>query len=224
MRAAEDFLLKEATERELERKRANLIADYGCRDRPSIIWQCMPVDILAVDTTNDSIRKVVRDGAVEYSDNGWWHGFSSGRQPALVFDGLSSSSATDEVGWVVEIHSDGHVLAGVWRFPELSAIGGTLGPVVGTFYADAFRDFGFVASRIYESSRYAGALLVTCTMLHANKLPLAGSNGQVLAPAVSRGELRWPVHSIDGPEHISTACVAMAARFMNAYGRRGANS
>lgn len=219
MKTADDYSLDEAIERAFERKRVNFVADYELGARPALIWQCMPVETLMLDVTNEPLREALREGAAAISDVGWWCAFKSGRRPALVFEGLASSTASDAAGWATEVHADGHFLAGVWTFPEVSSSAQTPIPAVADFYADAFRDFGFVARKVYEAAVYNAGALVTCTMLRSNKLPLAGSRDGILAAAVNRSELRWPVLTVEGPEYILTACAAMAAQFMRSYGR-----
>ncbi len=218
-----DNLLDEALERTFERKRVNFVADYEFGEIPALIWQCMPAKPLVVDIINEPLRDVLQAGAAAISDPGWWYAFKSGRRPSLVFDGLASSTAADASGWATEVHADGHFQAGIWTFPKVSLNTETRSSAIATFYTDAFRDFGFVASKIYQAALYTGGAFVTCTMLHSNQLPLIGGHDYILAPAVNRGELRWPVLTVDGTGHISTACTAMAAQFMRAYGRADPN-
>jgi hypothetical protein len=219
MKTAADYSLDEALERAFERKRVNFIADYELGERPALVWQCMPAEPLVVDVANEPLREVLRDGAAAISDTGWWYAFKSGRRPTFVFEGLASSAVADATGCATEVHADGHVLAGLWTFPEVSSNTQTPSPAVAEFYTEAFRDFGFVAGKVYEATVYTRSALVTCTMLRSNQLPLAGSRDRILTPAVNRGELRWPIMTVEGPGHVSTACEAMAAQFMRAYGR-----
>jgi hypothetical protein len=214
---AEYYSQNEVIQRAFTLKRGNLVADYGLVERPALIWQCMPAEPLIVELDSGPVREVLEHGAEPISDFGWWHAFSSGQRPARVFEGLASSATAD--GWVTEVHADGHFLAGVWSFPELATTTDAPSPAVADFYTDAFRDFGYVATKLYDSIAYPGELLVTCTMLRSNLLPLAGRVGQVVAPAVKRSELRWPVITVQGSQAMTTACTAMAAQFMRAYGR-----
>jgi hypothetical protein len=219
MKTAYDYSLSASKELMFERKRVNFASDYNLGAKPAIIWQCMPAEPLIVDVGSTPLLEVLREGAASISDNGWWYGFKSGRRPALVFEGLATSNASNATGWSAEIHDDGHFIAGVWAFPVVSSNTDTPCPAVADFYTEAFRDFGYVATKVYETSVYLGGALVTCTMLRSNQLPLVGSHGHIIAPAVNRGELRWPVLTVEAPGGISTACAAMAEQFMRAYGK-----
>jgi hypothetical protein len=214
MKYAADYLSSEAIERAFALKRANFVTDYKLEQRPTLIWQCMPTEPITMDVNNQQIRQVLQNGAGAVSDAGWWCAFNAGRRPAFVFDGLASSAGSD--GWTSEIHVDGHFQAGVWNFPDLSTTSDNPGTGVADFYAEAFRDFGFVASKVFEAANYTGETLVTCTMLQSNQLPFIG-NGRVLAPAVNRSELRWPVLA-QSTADIGAACSVMAGQFMRAYG------
>lgn len=217
--SANDYLMVEVLERAFERKRAHFIADYGLGENPALIWQCMPAEPLVVDVGKESVREALREGASGTSNTAWWYAFKSGRSPALIFEGLASSSVADAIGWATEVHEDGHFLAGVWSFPDVSASIQTTGHAIAEFYVDAFRDVGLLVNKVYKATAYTAAARVTCTMRHSNKLPLVTSHERILAPAVKRSELRWPVLTVEDLEHISTACTAMAAQFMRAYGR-----
>lgn len=219
MKSTAEYSLEVALERALGRKRDSFVESYGLQSKPALVWQCVPEEALAVDVADHALRAAIQEGASASSDAGWWCGFQARGRPALVFEGLASTSDADGSGWVTEIHEDGHFLAGVWTFPEVSANGQTSRPAVAGFYVDAFRDFALVAGKVYQAASYTSGVVVTCTMLHADQLPLAGSRDHILAPAVRRQVLRWPLLTVKSPDHIKVACTAMAAQFMRAYGR-----
>lgn len=206
-------------ERVLARKRDSFVEDYGLRAKPALVWQCMPEESLDVDVVDDALRTAIQEGAGAVSDTGWWYGFNGGRRPVLVFDGLASTSAADASGWATEVHADGHFMAGVWSFPEVVLNGQTSRSAVADFYVDAFRDFAYVAGKVYKAASYTRTVSVTCTMLQANQLPMAGHRDRIIAPAVQRQVLRWPMLTVESPGHMEVACSAMAAQFMRAYGR-----
>lgn len=219
MTSAAEYSLEDALERVLARKRDSFAEDYGLRAKPALVWQCMPEESLDVDVVDDALRTAIQEGAGDVSDTGWWYGFNAGRRPVLVFDGLASTSAVDASGWATECHADGHFMAGVWTFPEVSPNGQTPRAAVADFYVDAFRDFASVAGKVYEAVSYSSRVVLTCTMLQANQLPLAGHRDRIIAPAVQRQVLRWPMLTVESPGHLKVACSAMAAQFMRAYGR-----
>jgi hypothetical protein len=125
-------------------------------------------------------------------------------------------SATE---WVTEIHRDGHFIAGLWNFPDQPPSAREKGKAVADFYADAFSDFGYVAGKVAGANSYIGPMVVTCTMLRSDELPLIAGPHQVVAPAVRRKQLRWPLIALDAPTLLTDACISMATQFMQTYGR-----
>lgn len=217
MSLLERFSQLECIERALAKKRANLIEDHNISDKPALIWQCTPTEQLVANVTLDSVKNAIRDGAEAIGDNGWWNNFHAyGRTPALVFDGIASSTGCEHQ-WVTEFHTDGHFIAASWAFPEYSDHS-LSGHGIADFYTDAFRDFGYVAQRLYEAISYETGLHVTCSLTRANELPMVGPQRNVWSK-VSRNQLRWPVHQAENPAVLEAICHDMAAQLMRAYGR-----
>lgn len=207
----------EPLERALATKRANLIEDHRIRDKPALIWQCTPSEPLSADVTLESVKHAIRDGASAIGDSGWWCNFHAhGRAPVLVFDGVASSTGSEHQ-WATEFHADGHFIAACWAFPEYSDQG-LSGQGIADFYTDAFRDFGYVAQKLYEATSHKGELHVTCTLTHANELPMVAPNRYVVG-TVNRRQLRWPIHAATCPSTLEAICQDMAAQLMRAYGR-----
>jgi hypothetical protein len=153
------------------------------------------------------------------SSDGWWHGFKMTGRPSLVFDGLASTTGRGGAGWASEIHVDGHLFAGVWTFPESAP--GSANPWVGIadFYVDAFRDFTYLAGKVFEAASTSGEIHLTATMHQADRLALVENPGRVVVPAPKRKALRWPIATVNAAE-LPGAGSAMAAQFMRVYGRK----
>lgn len=208
---------QETIERAFATKRANLVEDHIIGEKPALIWQSSSSEPFSADVTSDSLKNAIRDGAEAIGDNGWWNNFHSyGCAPALVFDGLASSTGSEHQ-WVTEVHTDGHFIAACWAFPEYSDHG-LSGQGIADFYTDAFRDFGYVAQRVYEALSYNSGLHVTCSLTHANELPMVGPHRNVVSK-VNRSLLRWPVHRVENLSDLEAICQDMAAQLMRAYGR-----
>lgn len=204
-------------ERALATKRANLIEDHSISDKPALIWQCIPAEPVSANVTLDNVKNAIQDGAEAIGSNRWWNSFQAfGRAPALVFEGLASSTG-GEHKWVTEFHTDGHFIAACWDFPEYSGRG-LSGHGIADFYTDAFRDFGYVAKQVYEATGYNSGLHVTCSLMHAKELPMVGPHGNVVCK-VNRNQLRWPAHQLANPAELEAICQDMAAQLMRAYGR-----
>jgi hypothetical protein len=220
MMSVEAYSLAQFREEVLGRKLDAFVEDYSLGPKPALVFQSMPLEAIGIDVSNDAIRTSIQEGAGAISDTAWWCAFKAGGRSVLVFDGLASSSEADEQGWASEVHVDGHFLAGLWTFPDFHEHGQASRPAVASFFVDAFRDFGFVARKVYEAASYSGSVAVTCTMLQANQLPLAAPRGNAITSAVKRSVLRWPPQTADGPADIDAACAVMAVRFMRTYGKK----
>ena len=218
MEADEQMAFKEALERAFDRKRSNFLADYELDSRPALVWQAGPVSELLLDISDEKLKEAISGGGGSASNDGWWHGFKMGWRPSLVFDGLASATDHGAAGWATEIHVDGHLIAGVWTFPEFGPGVANSGPGAADFYVNAFRDFAYLAGRVSEAAGNSAAVHLTCTMHNADQLPLLGSYDRVQAPAPKRKTLRWPIATTKVTALVE-AGTAMAAQFMRAYGK-----
>lgn len=219
MERAQQIALDEALERAFDRKRASFLEDYELKSKPALILQAWPAAPLEVDILDQNLQDAMRTGGGPTADDGWWNGFTFGWRPTLVFDGLSSKTEHGASGWATEVHVDGHIVAGVWTFPEGAE--GTDAPRSGVadFYTGAFKDFSYLATQVLGILRGTGAVHLTTTMHLADKLALLAGRGRVSAPAPKRKTLRWPIATTTGADLAKTSS-AMAAQFMRTYGRR----
>ena len=215
---ADRDVLDVALERAFHRKRSNFLEDYELSAKPALILQAWPTNALEVDISSEKLRESMRGGGGPASSDGWWHGFKMSWYPSLVFDGLASAKDLSGAGWATEIHVDGHVSAGVWTFPESSPGSANPGPGVADFYVDAFRDFTYLASKVFEAIGTSDAVNLTATMHQADRLPLLANPGRVVAPAPKRKTLRWPIATVNAAECPRVGAL-MAAQFLRAYGR-----
>jgi hypothetical protein len=213
----ERLLFGDALARAFTQKRSAFVADYGLEEKPALIWQCMSVAALQIDVTSAPLRQAFEEGGQAMSDERWWCGFRAGRRAAAVFDGIAAHSHGRTEQWMTELHTDGHLVAGVWSFPE-SRPPQPLVCGVGDFYAAAFRDFGALAARVYAAMPAVKNLFITCTMQHADRLSLIADDGRVLASPPARQTLQWPHLPVASEQSLPVTCEAMVARFLRAYG------
>lgn len=219
MKSMNDYAREEWLERVLESRRDAFCQDYGVTDKPALVWQCLPTDDVVVNPASESLQEAIREGASAVSDAAWWYAFKSHRRPVFIFDGLASSAVDSATEWATEVHRDGHFIAGLWSFPDRPPIDRAKGKAVADFYADAFSDFGYVAGKIAAAASYTGPMVVTCTMLRSDELPLIATPHQIVVAAVRRKQLRWPLIFLEVPTLLTDACLSMATQFMQTYGR-----
>lgn len=214
--ASNDFL-----ERAFEHKRVAFLADYRISEKPAWIWQFMPVQALKVDPENRYLQQVIMNGAVDSYANDWWSGFQTRRSTSLVFDGVSSARADTAPGYATEVHTDGHVIIGLWTFPDgIVHQGGTKGFGVADFHADAPKESAQVARNIYASLSYDAGIMFTSTLHQANLLPMVNNRGDILIAASGRQKLRWPVAEVSTPADLNSAGEDAARQFLRIYGRQ----
>ena len=134
-----------------------------------------------------------------------------------VFDGLAAYDHENGQGWMTEVHTDGHIIAGVWTFIE-TVVEGSKVNCVADFYADAFLDFGVLAAKLLEASGITGECSITCTLLNATELAYCKGMHTNHVRRISRKHLQWKVRECRDPSQISDTSILMATEFMRAYG------
>lgn len=191
--------------------------DYDLTDKPALIWQCRPVAPLEVNIAEPAIHEAIRNGAAEVSNAAWWYAFHSSQAPVFTFDGVAASAEHD-AGWMSEMHSDGHIIAGLWTFPqENSAL------QLSDWHSEAFTDFAVLAKNLYAVAQHAGAIHVTCTLLKAPRLTFVRKDDRsrrVPRQQLQRPDLQWRVRVCDNSEGLHQIGVAMGRELLRAYGIR----
>jgi hypothetical protein len=91
-------------------------------------------------------------------------------------------------GWMAEMHSDGHVIAGLWSFPEKDAK-----LFLSEWHDRAFADFALLAKSLYAAAHQEGTLQITCTLLKASRLSFVGRDdrSQRNPRLLARPDLQW---------------------------------
>lgn len=211
--------LERALEHHFERKRVDFLEGHELLSKPALVLQCVPDEQLLPDLTAQPLVEAVQAGGGPAADDAWWHGLRITGQPHLTFEGLTSLRKSYPDEWASEVHADGSLMVGVWRFPRSFSHEPDSVPGVGVadFYVQLFKDFAYLASKVYEAAGYSGVLHVTSTMHLADKLPMVNGRCEITAPASKRSTLRWPIATVDGTG-ISAVGEAMAAQFMRIYG------
>lgn len=199
----------------LRQRRTSFAVDYEVADKPALVLQLMPVGArVTVDVRAAPVHKALRREGV-HSEYAWWRQFVSNERIQPVFDGIAANGRNISNGWTAELHTDGHLIAGLWTFPD----DGEQGVAVHGFFQKVFADFAHLAAGVYEAAAIAGQMSATCTLLNATKLPLRSRGGWGDgSPAPSREVLEWPVEDIASTDGIAAAFEVMRARFARAYG------
>lgn len=203
----------------LRRKLQNFCVDHSLEGSPALVWQCIPLEPCEVLLSSKELSTTLEEGAGDEKDqSGWWYGFRTGQRPVPVFDGLAAHKASEDIGWMTEIHSDGGVIAGLWTFPSVPSQEGTSHLVVSDFHERAFADFASLATRLFSTAPIAYPALVTCTMLNAPMLRFHRDRYRHPLVGPRRSTLQWRVRKADSGEQVDAVLKLMSAELLRAYG------
>ena len=196
---------------------------YSITERPALVVQARPARGCAlpdIRLEDADIQKRFLAGVS--SKDGWWQGFGSMVAVRHTFHGISSLPSREEPSWASEIHHDGHFIAGIWKFPELSLRDKSV-EVVADFHMDMFVDFGRLVESTLERIREQPTYETTWTLAHAPKLHYGSKSmwGQysVTSPPLKIPNLQWGVWAakVGTPEWKQLA-TQMGQALTGAYG------
>jgi hypothetical protein len=193
------------------------IEDYSLGDKPALIWQWRPVDPVEVDVAAPAVHDLMSRGAVSSRMRAWWYGFRSSYGVANVFPGLSSTDPKNAAGWSAEIHTDGHLIAGLWSFPEI-AVNGTPAACLADFHIDAFRDFAELSGAAATVINFTGSSCMTATLLAATRLQpaVSGNHWRHEPRPATRNTMQWRVRT-GSNDQLRAIGDAMAADYKRAF-------
>ena len=224
MELVERLQLQEALEHHFGIRRQTFSEDYELRERSALLLQCLPATELVPDLTSSELSFAISGGGGLESEDAWWNGFKINGRPAPIFDGLTSLRRSCNDGWATEFHADGHLIAGVWRFPECTTPAAPQETCrkagIADFYVKAFMDFTCMASNVYAAVQYEAEVYVTATIHQAQDLPLLDGRGQIVESRVKRSMVRWP-NRLSQAAKLSDVGSAMASQFLRLDGRAG---
>lgn len=185
-------------------KLTHFLADHGFGTAPTLVLQCFPTELHAVDVDSPLVRQALLNGTGQQGMDDWWRGFMANHAPAATFDGLRSGGEVSAQGWITEIHRDGHVLAGI-RADALAQV-----PAVLLTLTEAFSDFGLLVMRLHQAAKIAGELRFAASLTGCAGLPLLRSpdRGPSLK-ALQRAFYEWPLETAEGDAAIEAACAKM---------------
>jgi hypothetical protein len=201
----------------LNEKLSNFIEDRKLIAKPAIIWQCSPISSLELDVNEQRVKSALQLGANSGQQDGWWHSFYSSQSATPVFDGIATHSISNDSGWTTEFHSDGHIFASLWSFPNEPTQDSPT-QFVAKFHQQAFLDFGLLAASLREASSMAGECLITCTILNSVQLAFHSQGYRNELRHVHRENLHWRVRRAESREQIQLVSQLMGVEFLRAYG------
>lgn len=209
---------EDRAQRRFGRKLQTFVSDYQLDERPALVLQAGPADAEhEVDLTSTVIRVALAQGGDD-SSNTWWNGLqaAAGTLRGSV-DGLAAVSAASPPIWASELHTDGHLIAGIWDFER----GDPQRPLITWDYAELFDDFGRLAEKVARQASSEQAIWwVTATLLRANTVHYgseADRRSNRLTPPLRRPQLDFRFRRGVGPQGLRSAVQLTRRDFRRAY-------
>jgi len=210
-----------AVERRFSKKLDAFLVDYDLKERPALLLQAGPLaSDIEVDLHDPGTRVALAQGNADDSFSAW-HGFQ-GASSALrgSVDGIAAVSQERPAIWSSELHTDGHLIAGVWEFDSLDGSGREL--LITWKHAYAFVDFGRLVANVAKAiDRANDDWLITAVLLGSDRVQYgskANRNSNELSPPLRRKNLEFRIRRCAGVEGLRRAGVLMGQDFQRAYG------
>lgn len=173
-----------------------VITTWNLEDKPGLYVQARPVlDGYRLDVDAPALREVLSEGAQEHER--WWDNFTA---PIVMrsVHGITALANVSQPEWLVDVHRDGHILAGVWEFPTAPTRDGET-PAIAAWYVKFFEQFFELSENILKALNQAGEFHFTATLVNADSLRYAatrGSSVSVLGDVCRQNNVQWLVYKI----------------------------
>lgn len=171
-----------------------VISTWDLANKPGLYVQARPVlDGYSLDLDAPGLRQALREGAQEHER--WWDSFSA---PIVLNNvhGITGLVDASRPEWLVDIHHDAHMLAGVWEFPTAPTRDGET-PAIADWYAKFFAQFFELAHNALKALNLAGEFHFTATLVNADRLRYAttrGSGVSVTGDVCRQKNVQWLVY------------------------------
>jgi hypothetical protein len=180
-----------------------VLVNWRLQEKPGLIVQARPTDSAVLDVMDVKVRSALRDGIETDDASSWWGNFE-GSRVLHSLHGIAATANTDAPTWLTEAHRDGHMLAGVWDFPEVPLRDKQVSAIV-EFYASFFIEAFKLMANVAGAGGLGGEFHATATLVSATMLRYAARNPSGYAgisgePCLSQN-VQWSVQSA----HIGSA-------------------
>lgn len=211
----------DATRLRFERKLKTFCADYELKERPALVVQACPVDsLIELDLADSALKVALAQGSADATNSSWagLQGATSGLRGSV--DGIACVSGYAPPIWASELHTDGHLIAGVWDFDRPTGSGKDA--LITWEYVELFADFGRLAASVATKiDQKTADWVVTATLLRADCLQYgskANRRTNSLSASLRRRHLEFRVRPCAGVDGLQRAVGLMAKDFQRAYG------
>jgi hypothetical protein len=211
-----------ASNERLLRKLHDYIVRHRLDERPALVVQACPVHAgLDIDVRGTQYSKLLADGSGRLG--AWWNGFTQlNARVEPSFHGIELVSFSEDPKWASELHTDGHLVAGTWTFPELPDAQGKVATVVPYFFTELFEDFVDIVAKLQQSLASPEGFDITATLWRANQLGFGRKstfgNNVTLCPPARAPTLQWRVRRAGDRTGLAQVATQMAGDLLGAYG------
>ncbi|MGF6505874.1 hypothetical protein [Paraburkholderia sp. 32] len=199
---------------------AEFVDRYLLEDKPALVIQATPTneDFEADVLLPSSVASLQGVGS---DQNSWWNCFRTNYQPRPTFRGVAAFDERDAANWAYEFHRDGHLIAGIWRFPSMHKVNAEV-VCLPDFYAEIFEDFANKALRLAAPEGNGFPARLTATLLNAPDLHFAKKadfgNMHVVVPPSRTRHLCWRVRQVGDVASWQLAAERMGAELLGIGG------
>jgi len=168
-----------------------VLLTWGLSEKPGLYVQMRPAQQIALlDVNAQAVRQVLREGAE--GPEHWWDSLSAPQVLSSVH-GITALMNSVKPDWLMELHRDGHMLAGVWSFPDVRMREGDA-MAIADWYASFFTQFFQVAANVAKAANLSGDFMATATLVNAKGLRYANSSSHALnvaGEACAQANVQW---------------------------------
>lgn len=195
---------------------------HELENRPALIIQAKPAgQSLELDARSSRYVQLLSEGSGNVEER-WWSGFVKYSAPVKrSFHGIELVSCSDEPTWASELHTDGHLIAGIWSFPGVQGENEEPHKALPYFFADIFRDFTAIVGKIPLAPSTL-SFDITATLWLASHLHFGAKarfgNGVETRLPTRLPVLQWPVRRATNQGELNEVAAKMAEDLLAAYG------
>lgn len=168
-----------------------VLLTWGLSEKAGLYVQVRPTAAGAsLDVDAQAVRQVLQKGAE--GEERWWDSLSAPQALSSVH-GITALMNSASPDWLVELHRDGHMLAGVWVFPDVRTRDADVRVIV-DWYASFFTQFLELAANVAKAANLSGDFVATATLVNAKELRYARSSphaGAIAGEACAQTNVQW---------------------------------
>ncbi|MRD47520.1 hypothetical protein GHT07_09540 [Caenimonas koreensis DSM 17982] len=146
-----------------------ILTNWKVGEKPGLVVQARPVQAASLEVLDVKVRNALREGIDSDGNGNLWDHFEAIRMFHSLH-GITATANTESPIWLTEAHRDGHMIAGVWDFPDLPAQDGQNAKAMAYWYESFFGESFKLMSNVAAAGGLTGEFQATATLANANML------------------------------------------------------